>query len=123
MADPVNPVDPMQPTGEGKSYLERMQKGMSNDPTANPDKAKDFADRLKKYVDEGKAINEARNEYKKVPGLTRAGGSGGGGGGGMGSNKLNRDVFKTMKKGGTVKSASARADGCCIKGKTKGRML
>lgn len=25
----------------------------------------------------------------------------------------------TMKKGGKVKSASARADGCCIRGKTK----
>lgn len=119
MPDPVNPVDPAQPTGEGKSYLERMQKGMSNDPKANPEMAKEFADRLKKYVDEGKAINEARNEYKKVPGLTRAGGSGGGGGGGMGNNKLNRDVFKTMKKGGAVSSASKRADGCCIRGKTR----
>lgn len=27
----------------------------------------------------------------------------------------------TRKKGGTV-SASSRADGCCIKGKTKGKM-
>lgn len=26
---------------------------------------------------------------------------------------------KGMKKGGKVKSASARADGCCIRGKTK----
>jgi hypothetical protein len=117
MSDPVNPVDPAQPTGEGKSYLERMQKGMSNDPKANPEMAKDFADRLKKYVDEGKAINDARNEYKKVPGLTRPSG---GGGGGMGGNKLsNRDLTRAYKKGGTVKSASARADGCCIRGKTR----
>ena len=122
MADPVNPVDPAQPTGEGKSYLERMQKGMSNDPKANPEMAKEFADRLKKYVDEGKAINEARNEYKKVPGLTRVGG--GGGGGGIGGNKLsNRDLTRAYKKGGTVKSASARADGCAVKGKTKGKVL
>ena len=28
-----------------------------------------------------------------------------------------------MKKGGKVSSASKRADGCCIKGKTKGRMV
>ena len=28
-----------------------------------------------------------------------------------------------MKKGGKVSSASARADGCCVKGKTKGRMV
>ena len=28
-----------------------------------------------------------------------------------------------MKKGGKVSSASSRADGCCVKGKTKGRMV
>ena len=28
-----------------------------------------------------------------------------------------------MKKGGSVSSASKRADGCAIKGKTKGRMI
>ena len=28
-----------------------------------------------------------------------------------------------MKKGGKVSSASKRADGCCVKGKTKGRYL
>jgi hypothetical protein len=39
---------------------------------------------------------------------------------GMKSEPL-KDV--NYKKGGKVKSASARADGCCVKGKTKGRML
>jgi hypothetical protein len=43
------------------------------------------------------------------------------------------DLYKTvkkaankdegMKKGGKVSSASSRADGCCTKGKTKGRMV
>jgi hypothetical protein len=28
-----------------------------------------------------------------------------------------------MKKGGKVSSASSRADGCCTKGKTKGKYL
>lgn len=28
-----------------------------------------------------------------------------------------------LKKGGSVSSASKRADGCCTKGKTKGRMI
>ena len=28
-----------------------------------------------------------------------------------------------MKKGGKVSSASKRADGCCVKGKTRGRMV
>jgi hypothetical protein len=43
----------------------------------------------------------------------------GGGSGGGGMPKLNRDITKNYKKGGAVKSASARADGCCIKGKTR----
>jgi len=36
-----------------------------------------------------------------------------------------RKKIKDMgyKKGGSVSSASARADGCCIKGKTRGKMV
>lgn len=30
---------------------------------------------------------------------------------------------KKMAKGGSVSSASSRADGCCIKGKTRGKMV
>jgi hypothetical protein len=30
---------------------------------------------------------------------------------------------KKFKKGGSVGSASKRADGCCVKGKTKGKMI
>jgi hypothetical protein len=42
---------------------------------------------------------------------------GGGGGGGM--PKLNRDITKNYKAGGKVSSASKRADGCAIRGRTK----
>jgi len=72
----------------------------------------------------------------KIP----SGGGDGGGGGGMiaklfqehpelqdgGGGKqqyvydASTQQFKGMKKGGT---ASSRADGCCVKGKTKGRMV
>jgi len=31
--------------------------------------------------------------------------------------------YTAMKTGGKVSSASARADGCAVKGKTKGRMI
>jgi hypothetical protein len=44
-----------------------------------------------------------------------------GGGGAM--PKSNRDITKNYKSGGKVSSASSRADGCCVKGKTKGRMV
>jgi membrane protein involved in colicin uptake len=49
--------------------------------------------------------------------------SGGGGSGGMGTGKMNRDISKNMKKGGKVSSASKRADGCAVKGKTRGRIV
>jgi hypothetical protein len=41
---------------------------------------------------------------------------------GMLNNLSEQDEQKSMKKGGKV-SASSRADGCCVKGKTKGRMI
>ena len=40
-----------------------------------------------------------------------------------GFDNIPMDKIKYMKKGGSVSSASKRADGCCVKGKTKGRML
>jgi len=36
------------------------------------------------------------------------------------SGKIKKPAYK---KGGNVSTASKRADGCCIKGKTKGRMV
>jgi hypothetical protein len=61
------------------------------------------------------------------------GGSGGGGFGGMNmvmqamgaatdEEKRKKREAKGMKAGGSV-SASKRADGCAVKGKTKGRMV
>lgn len=39
-------------------------------------------------------------------------------------NELTREVGRGMKKGGMVKSsASKRADGCAVKGKTKGKFV
>jgi hypothetical protein len=47
--------------------------------------------------------------------------SGGGGAGGDFSSMKGLD--KPFKNGGKVSSASKRADGCAIKGKTKGRIV
>ena len=120
MVKPVEPASPSAPTGEGKSFLERMQRGMANDPTANPEKAKMFAEKLEKYVNEGKALNEARNEHKKVPGLSRAGGSGSAGGGDFSGMK---GLDKPFKAGGKVSEASHKKAlekaGFYDKGKTK----
>ena len=46
--------------------------------------------------------------------------------GGMGDPRPNPNPGKPgmgMKKGGKVSSASSRADGCAVKGKTKGRFV
>jgi hypothetical protein len=51
---------------------------------------------------------------------------GGGGGGSSGAADLKQIMNPrsiTYKKGGKVSSASSRADGCCIKGKTRGKMM
>ena len=90
---------------------------MKND---DPETKRQFAEKLEKYVNEGKALNETRNEHKKVPGLSRAGGGGGGGGGDLSGMK---GLDKPFKAGGTVSSASKRADGIATKGKTKGKLL
>ncbi len=45
----------------------------------------------------------------------------GGGGGAM--PKSNRDITKNYKAGGKVSSASKRADGCAMRGKTRGRIV
>ena len=117
MTKPIKPSSSSTSTGEGKSFLERMQRGMANDPTANPEKAKMFAEKLEKYVNEGKALNEARNEYKKVPGLSRAGGGAGGDFSGM------KGLDKPFKAGGKVSEASHKKAlekaGFYDKGKTK----
>jgi len=41
------------------------------------------------------------------------------------AKKMLRAMFaaKGMKKGGAVSSASKRADGCAVKGRTKGRVM
>jgi hypothetical protein len=50
-------------------------------------------------------------------------GGGGGGGGVMPIDKMLKMNKMNYKAGGSVSSASKRADGCAIKGKTKGRMV
>jgi hypothetical protein len=36
--------------------------------------------------------------------------------------RMDKAKAKPMKKGGSVSSASKRADGCCVKGKTRGQL-
>lgn len=63
-------------------------------------------------LDEPTQPKGAKQRYEELQKSKR-----GGGGGAM--PKSNRDITKNMKSGGKVSSASKRADGCCIRGKTR----
>ena len=51
--------------------------------------------------------------------LNKPKGSSGGGGGGIPSDKMDKMKKMNYKEGGKVSSASKRADGCAIRGKTR----
>lgn len=128
----VDPVDPSKKTGgEGSekytppkekfepSEYDKVAEKVKQDKAkaefskmAEEQKAKVEAERPRTYAER---LNDM-GYYNKSP---KGGGSTGGGSGGMGTGKMNRDISKLYKSGGKVKSASARADGCCIRGKTK----
>ena len=104
---------------------------MDNNPKFNPEKAAQFrealetekeASRVLREMKRDQAIDKAREFVKEGKSVFTPKG-GGGGSGGMGTGKMNRDISKLYKSGGKVKSASARADGCAVKGKTKGRIV
>ena len=78
-----------------------------------PDQSQKMENYLNK-IQTGKASGEGFKENK-----LELGGAKGGGGGGAGIPKLNRDLTRNYKAGGKVYSASKRADGCAIRGKTR----
>jgi len=62
-------------------------------------------------------------KMKELRSTTKSGGSGAAGSGLDIEGKTGRNVKPKLRAGGMVSSASKRADGCAIKGKTKGRMV
>jgi hypothetical protein len=72
------------------------------------------------------AFKGDRNFFKKIAEQAASAlGQGGGFSGGSGKTfTLSKEYEPAqMKKGGMVSSASKRADGCAVKGKTKGRFV
>lgn len=88
---------PLQQDSEGRimndTETEKTQKGYANYEAENAKKQREMENKDAKFKESVKS----------------------------GVEKI-RGVFG-MKKGGKVSSASKRADGCCVKGKTKGKML
>ncbi len=123
---PIEPVDPSKkPGGDGQEKYPAKPKHGPGKFDEALEKAK--SDRAKaevhKMAEETRAKAEAERPRTYAERLQDMGRlpkpSGGGGGGGGGVPKINRDITKNMKKGGKVSSASKRADGIAIRGKTK----
>ena len=71
-------------------------------------------------VDKYNKADEEKEAKKAQAANRKAAARGGAGGGNSGAAELKSIMNpKSMKSGGKVKSASARADGCCIRGKTR----
>jgi hypothetical protein len=121
---PSEPIDPSKKTGgDGtEKYTPKEKRGPGEfDKILEKEKADRARAEISRMAEETRAKADAerpRTYTERLQDMGRLSKSGGGSGGG-GMPKLNRDITKNYKKGGAVKSASARADGCCIKGKTR----
>jgi len=121
---PIEPIDPSKKTSGdgGEKYIPNEKRGPSEfDKILEREKADRAKAEISRMAEEQRAKVESerpRTYTERLQDMGRLPKSGGGSGGG-GMPKLNRDITKNYKKGGAVKSASARADGCCIKGKTR----
>jgi hypothetical protein len=124
---PIEPINPSKkPGGDGsEKYTPKEKRGPSEyDKAAEKvkqenEKARAEASRMaeehraKVKAESPRTYTERLQDMGRLP-------SGSGSSGSMGINKLSsRDLTKNNKAGGVIKSASKRADGCCIRGKTK----
>jgi len=110
----VNELNDLNRDEMKKRAVEKLEKEEAR-------KAVDEENKAKREADEKKSKLKQRPMVSPEGNIFRGATSGGGGGGAM--PKSNRDITKNMKSGGKVSSASKRADGCAMRGKTKGRMV
>jgi hypothetical protein len=100
-----------RPADPGYREIHEKYNPSEKDPKGKAAENKEFED---KRQQRSKLIQQT--EMDKIKEIFERS-KGGGGGGGM--PKLNRDLTKNYKAGGKVSSASKRADGCAIRGKTR----
>lgn len=124
MPKEINPIDRINPTtGEGKEkYNPDLKRGPGEfDKILEKAKAEQARAEISKMAEEQRAKAEAERPRTYTERLQDMGRLPKGGGGAM--PKSNRDITKNYKSGGKVSSASKRADGCAMRGKTKGKMV
>ena len=122
---PIEPVDPSKkPGGDGsEKYTPKEKRGPSEfDKAFEKEKAERARAEVSKIAEEHKAKVKAESPRTYTERLQDMGRLPSGGGGGA-MPKSNRDLTRNYKAGGKISSASKRADGIAIKGKTKGRMI
>jgi len=128
----VKPVDPTQGAFDFGENPEKPQRGKAG-PSAFDEiltreekareKAKDRAVENKEFEDKRQPKSDLIRQteiarMKEI--LDKSKGGGGGGGGGSMTDPMERKTKPYNKaKGGVIKSASTRADGCAIRGKTR----
>ena len=126
---PIEPVDPSKRTGGDGSekYTPKEKRGPSEyDKTAekvkqNNEKAKADAHKMAEAQREKVEATRPRTYAERLQDMGRLPS---GPSGSTGIPKTNRDLMKNNKAGGIIRSsASKRADGIAIKGKTKGKMV
>jgi hypothetical protein len=100
-------------TAEGLSERQARVELLYGSPDTSENKKARAEQRVKDIDSYGKDTERAYLEAQKSKG----------GGGGAGTPKVGAKRTPEFKKGGKVSSASSRADGCAVKGKTKGRMV
>jgi hypothetical protein len=125
---PVEPVNPSKKTGGDGSekYTPKEKRGPSEyDKAAEKVKQENEKARaeISKMAEETRAKKDAERPRTYTERLQDMGRLPKGGGGAGGDFSGMKGLDKPFKAGGKVSSASKRADGCAVKGKTRGRMM
>jgi hypothetical protein len=110
-------------------FLESERQAYERDPEKyKKERAEDARKAYKNY--ERFTDSELMNRYERMQNYKESKGGSGSRGGGGGGLKPDTDITASrklpkMKSGGKVKvsSASKRADGCAVKGKTRGKFV
>jgi hypothetical protein len=127
---PIEPIDPSKKVGDGKSdkynppkekfgpseYDKKAEKVKQENEKAKAEANKMAEEqRAKAKAESPRTYTERLQDMGRLPKPSVGGGSGGGGGDFSGMKGLD----KPFKAGGKVSSASKRADGIAIRGKTR----
>lgn len=132
----VKPVDPTQGAFDFGENPEKPQRGKAGPSQFDEELAKQKEDRQEKARNKAAENEEFKDKrqpksdlirqaeiekMKEILNRPKAGGVRGGGSSGTGSAGEIKALMnpRAMKSGGKVKSASSRADGCCVRGKTR----